>query len=192
MDFLIHLDHSLFHFINQTLSSSWQDVFFPFITDLHKQLWFKLIAYPILFGFYIYKYKRIGILYFVFCILSLSFTDISGNILIKKNVGRLRPFETYGLSVIQRSSAHGKSFISNHASNMFAFATYTSAFFPAGRYVFFAAAALIGYSRVYNGVHFPLDVICGALWGISISLIFIFMVKWLVRELHWKTEGSPL
>lgn len=189
MDFLIHLDHSLFHFINQTLASSWQDAFFPFITDLHKQLWFKLIVYPILFGFYLYKYKKMGILYFVFCLLATGVTDFSGNNLIKKNVQRPRPFDLVGMEVTKRSSAHGQSFISNHASNMFAFATYTSSFFPAGRFVFFAFAVLIAYSRVYNGVHFPLDVICGGLWGIAIALLFILLARWTAKKISIKKES---
>lgn len=182
MDFLIQLDHSLFQFINQSLSSSWQDVFFLFITDMHKLIWFKIIAYPALFGFYFYKYNRQGIIYFVFCLLSLGVTDVTGSKIIKNNVYRSRPFQTEGLVAIQRSPAHGKSFISNHAANMFAFATYATTFFPGGRFVFFGFATLIAYSRVYNGVHFPLDVICGALWGISISLIFVFLAKWFIRK----------
>ena len=187
MDFLIHLDHSIFQFINQTFTSSWADSFFPIITDLHKQLWFKLIDYPLLFAFYFHK---VGILYFLFGILSVGFTDFTGSVLIKRNVERPRPFEVAEVQAIKRSPAHGSSFISNHASNMFAFATYTSAFFPGGRVLFFAVATLIAYSRVYNGVHFPLDVICGALWGIAISLLFIRLVRKLVRH-HELRKMSP-
>jgi undecaprenyl-diphosphatase len=184
MDFLIHLDHVIFQFINQTLASPWQDFFFPAITDLHKQLAFKCIAYPLLMAFYFYRYKKMGFLYFLFCALTLSFTDWSGNVFIKQNVMRDRPFLVTEVHAIQRSPAHGFSFTSNHSSNMFAFATYCSAFFPEARFVFFGVAALIAYSRVYNGVHFPLDVICGALWGIAMALLFIRLARWSAQKLY--------
>ncbi len=189
MDFLIHADYILFHFINQTLSSSWQDSFFPAITDLHKNIWFNLVIYPVLFGFYIYKFKRMGFFYFLFCIISVAMTDFSGNRILKKEIQRPRPFQTEGLEVNKRSNAHGGSFISNHTANMFAFAAYSTAFFPAGRFAFYGIASLIGYSRIYNGVHFPLDVICGALWGISISFIFIFAAQWIAKKFRLEKES---
>jgi undecaprenyl-diphosphatase len=192
MDFLVHIDHSLFQLINQTWASTWQDVFFPAITDLHKYFLFKLIAPPLLFGFYFYKYKKMGILYFLLCILSLAATDVSGDKLLKQVVKRPRPFEVETLTTIKRTSSHGQSFISNHSSNTFAFATYTSAFFPAARPVLFICASLIAYSRVYNGVHFPLDVICGGLWGISISIFFILLARWIARKLNERKRIEPI
>ena len=182
MNFFIQLDYSLFHFINQTMTNPWLDSFFPYITDLHKNLWFECIASSVLLFFYLYKYQRKGVLYFFFCILSLAVTDFSGAVLFKNTVKRPRPFNTQNLEVTERSPAHGYSFISNHSSNMFAFATYSSAFFPPARFVFFGIATIIAISRVYNGVHFPLDVICGALWGIAISLIFIRLVRWIANR----------
>lgn len=178
--------------INQGLAGPFQDWFFPFITDLHKQAWFTFSVYPTLFGFYIYKYKKWGILYFVFCAMTIGVSDLSGNRLFKKVVERTRPFQTEGLSVTKRTPAHGASFISNHAANIFAIATFTSAFFPAGRFIFFGIAFLIGYSRVYNGVHFPLDVICGALWGIAVSLLFILLARKLAYKIQSNRETQPL
>lgn len=184
MDWLIQLDHSLFLLINQTLSAPWADTFFPFITDLSKQLWFKFTVYPALFALYLYKYRKMGVLYFIGFFLTLGVTDFTGNKLFKKNVERPRPFQTEGLNAEQRSPAKGTSFISNHASNMFAFATYTTMFFPASRYVVFTMAALIAYSRVYNGVHFPIDIFCGALWGIAVALIMTTLIRKLEKRFN--------
>ena len=189
MDFLIHLDHTLFIIINQKLASSWQDAFFPFITDLHRQVWFKLIFYPVILAIFSFKYKKLALIYFLFCLLSVGVTDFTGNVIFKRNVERQRPFEVPELKVIKRSSAHGQSFISNHSANMFAFATFASAFIPAGRFLFFAFAGIIAYSRVYNGVHFPLDVACGSMWCISISLLFILLAKWTVKKLTARKES---
>lgn len=190
MDFLIQLDHLLFIFINQTTASSWQDSFFPFITDLHKNQWFRVIVPLFVVGFFFHRYKTKGLLYFFLFLVSLSFSDFSGSQFFKKVVERPRPFQTEGLTAVQKSPAHGGSFISNHAANMFVFATYTSAFFPAFRFALFALAIIIAYSRVYNGVHFPLDVVCGALWGITIGLLFILLARslgsWIDQRLQIK------
>jgi undecaprenyl-diphosphatase len=182
MSYLIHIDYFLFHWINQILVHTYLDFFFVFITDLHKQVWFKSVAYPLLFFIYFYKYQKKGILYFCFCLLSLAVTDWTGSQIIKNTVERPRPFNTPLLTFTQRSKAHGSSFISNHAANMFAFATYTSVFFPPIRFAIFAFAALVAYSRVYNGVHFPLDVVCGALWGVAVATIFSTLVQLLSRR----------
>ncbi len=159
------------------MSNAWLDSFFPAITDLNKQIWFQATVYPALLFAYLYKYRKMGILYFFMCVLCVGLTDYTGNVFIKKTVNRARPFATEGVQAIQRSPAHGPSFISNHSANMFAFATYTSAFFPLVRPLVFLLALLIAFSRVYNGVHFPLDVLGGALWGVGFALLFIRLSK---------------
>lgn len=109
---------------------------------------------------------------FLFLILALSLNDYSGN-RIKHLVKRERPENNISLQQTQRSTAGGYGFPSNHSSNMFTFATYTSQFLPQLRLPLFALAATIGYSRIYNGVHYPSDVlggsIMGMLWGLLIA-----------------------
>ena len=67
---------------------------------------------------------------------------------------------------------HGYAFPSGHASRAFALATVLSAKYPKKGVLFFVTAATIGFSRIYIGVHYPLDVIAGAILGVSISLVF--------------------
>lgn len=64
------------------------------------------------------------------------------------------------------------SFPSGHAGRAFAFATALSYKFPRRWPLFFAGVAIIGFSRIYVGAHFPADVVAGALLGISISWLF--------------------
>ncbi|MGZ3770653.1 MAG: phosphatase PAP2 family protein, partial [Bdellovibrio sp.] len=85
--------------------------------------------------------------------------------------------ETQGLEVKVRAPFGGYSFVSNHANNMFNFATFTSSIFPPAAIPAFTMAFLVAYSRVYNGVHFPADVICGALLGILFGLVFARLCK---------------
>lgn len=62
------------------------------------------------------------------------------------------------------------SFPSGHAATSFACATVLAAAAPRWRVAFYSLAVLIAFSRLYNGVHFPLDVIAGAALGVAIGV----------------------
>jgi len=70
-------------------------------------------------------------------------------------------------------------FVSSHAANTFAFAVFTSLLLKNRIYVIFILlwAAVVSYSRIYLGVHFPGDVLCGALLGIMLA----YLVYWIYR-----------
>jgi undecaprenyl-diphosphatase len=65
------------------------------------------------------------------------------------------------------------SFPSGHSATSFACATVLSAAAPRYRVAFFALATLIALSRLYNGDHFPLDVIAGAALGVATALLLL-------------------
>ena len=182
LDFLLKLDYKLFQFINFDFSSSWGDVFFVWITDLHKTPYFKFIAIPMVLSIFLYKYKRIGLTYFLFLLLSLGLSDFIGA-KVKTAANRARPFNNSEISVLQRSGAGHYSFYSNHASNMFTFATYTSYFVPPLRIALFTLAGAVAVSRVYNGVHYPSDVLAGMLAGIIIGYLFARLIENLVKKI---------
>lgn len=128
-------------------------------------------------AFFIYKYKRQGLTYFIFLLLSLSLNDFIGA-RIKHAIQRERPFQNTELNVIKKSPAHdGKSFYSNHAANMFCLAAYTGSFFPPVKLILIPFAVVVAYSRVYNGVHYPSDVFAGALVGLLIGSLIAYFVK---------------
>lgn len=182
MDWITSLDASALTFVNSTLSHPWLDAFFPFITDLHKTVLFNIIVYPGLLAVLWKKFGKTALLVFGTVLLCLACSDALTSQVLKKNVERPRPFDTPGVVVVQRAPAGGFSFPSNHAANMFALATVLTPFLPAFSPWLFAAAALIAYSRVYNGVHYPGDVLGGALIGILLGLFFSrLLLKWKPR-----------
>ncbi|MDR1583409.1 MAG: phosphatase PAP2 family protein [Prevotellaceae bacterium] len=91
--------------------------------------------------------------------------------LFKNVFERLRPCHVEELKTIIHSleNCGGKyGFISNHAANSFCFAMFTASFFKNKYYtiIIFFWAICVSYSRIYVGKHFPLDIICGAAFGI--------------------------
>jgi undecaprenyl-diphosphatase len=68
---------------------------------------------------------------------------------------------------------HSHSFPSGHAASSFACAVVLAAFVPRWGAAFYVLAALIAFSRAYVGVHYPLDVLAGAAWGLLIGLALL-------------------
>ena len=115
-------------------------------------------------------------------IMSVGLTDFVSYRVIKSTADRARP-ELAGVPVVLRTTHHsGSSFPSNHAANAFAAATILSAAIPGSGLLVYFIAFLVAYSRVYVGVHFPLDVFAGALLGLVIAFsVRIFLRTYIVR-----------
>jgi undecaprenyl-diphosphatase len=89
--------------------------------------------------------------------------------LVKLAVGEHRPNEPDPLVTIP----HSHSFPSGHTATSFAAATVLTALVPRAAPAFFLLAAAIAYSRLYVGVHFPLDVVGGAVIGVATALLLL-------------------
>lgn len=97
--------------------------------------------------------------------------DVAADLLAeagKLAVHRHRPFET---QIGPPSSAH--SFPSGHTATSFASATVLSILAPRWRVPFFVLAALIAFSRLYDGMHYPTDVLAGAVVGVATALLLL-------------------
>jgi len=173
------------------MSNPFFDWFFPIVTELLRVDFVKWLVLPaVLLG--IFFALRSRFISFVLAMgLSIAITDITSHHLIKKSLERPRPPQTEGLNVQLRTFPHaGFSFPSNHAANNFAGAVVLSFFFFRGRRYFFAFAALIAFSRVYVGIHFPLDVIGGALLGVGVATLILKGIRPLDNWVASKFGGN--
>lgn len=112
--------------------------------------------------------------------LSILLSDQISSSLIKPSVHRLRPTHDPEINALIHTVNGYKGglygFVSSHAANAFAFVTVTALHFKDKWYAitFYVWAALTAYSRIYLGVHYFGDVICGAAIGISVATLLYF------------------
>ena len=159
-------DIQLFQWINLTLTNAFFDWLMPLITDLHKSFYFTALFFPIAHIYWAYKEKKKSLILIPCFLLSLAFSDLFSYRVVKHFVQQPRP-PVSGIEVVVRSPYHGQyGFTSNHAANTFAIATFVGLTYVALKLPLFVFAFLISFSRIYNGVHFPSDVLGGALIGI--------------------------
>ena len=93
--------------------------------------------------------------------------------ILKDVVGEKRPHDPGALMAIPSS----KSFPSGHTAIAFAAATVLTALVPRAAPAFFLLALAIGYSRIYVGVHWPLDVAGGAVVGVATALLLLVIAR---------------
>ena len=162
LSFLNSTDTMLLELFNRSAANPLFDFVFPFITDSSN--WFL----PLIV-FYIYLFRddwRRALKAFLIAAVCLVLTDAVAAQIIKPVLGRIRPSHELADMVRLLVGKGGKySFPSNHAANSMAFAIVTGFFYPRMRRWLLIIPILVGFSRVYVGVHFPGDVMAGALFG---------------------------
>ena len=186
MDALLLWDQELFLWLNG-LGSEPFDALWMTVTNKRYTIGFYAILTAVMS-------KRLGwknTLWMLLTIaLLITFTDQITN-LFKDGFKRLRPCHEVGLTDIMRQVKPGcggkYGYFSGHASNSFAMATFFVVLFA--RHLkwlrwLFLVAALVAYSRIYIGVHYPLDVISGTCFGI--------LGGWLFAKLYLRFIPNPI
>jgi len=173
INFFIQIDLIIFYFINITISNPVFDSVMPFITELKN--WY--LVYTLLFIWLFWKGGKNGRIAALTLILAIVVTDQINSMVLKDSIGRLRPCITLDNINLLTSCGAGKSFPSSHAANSFAAAAILSFYYRQYKIVLYTIAAVISFSRVYVGVHYPADVVAGGFLGFMIAIIIISIIK---------------
>ncbi len=190
---LIELDKDVFLFFNSLHSPAWDNIMY-WISRTNS--WIPL--YVILLILIVYRerpYRFIFTLLFLALVILLS-DQIS--VLIKNLVERPRPTHNPDLDgmvhIVNGYTGRKFGFVSSHAANVFGTATFLANQFKHRRWTIFLFgwATLVSYSRIYLGVHYPLDIICGAILGSLIGIqCYVFKVRtaiYVERKLEIRKE----
>lgn len=178
------LDQQLFLFLNSLHS--------PFFDQVMHAISGKIIWVPLYLAILIYlgiKFKRKFIIIILFIIVAATLTD-QISVLIKNSVQRLRPCHDpalEGLVHLFNGECGGLySFVSSHAANSFDVALLSLLFIRKRWFTISIIlwALVVGYSRVYLGVHYPGDVICGSVQGAFIG--------WSIYKLYVQADKNIL
>jgi undecaprenyl-diphosphatase len=101
---------------------------------------------------------------------------------VKPLVGRDRPFVSFPAAAVIGGRPDDSSFPSGHSGNAAAGAFVLSRLAPGGQLAWWTLALAIAYSRVYVGVHYPLDVLCGALVGLNCAMLIVLTTNRYLRR----------
>ncbi len=163
MHWLQSLDVTLFHWVNPALSSALLDVLMPFCSG---NRFFVPVFVLICVSLAIWGGAR-GRLCILMLLLAVGLGDTLVCNTIKQLLHRPRPF--LALAGVHVPDAIGRtpsgSMPSSHAANWFAAAVVTFIYYRRSVWFMLPLAMLVGFSRIYNGVHYPSDVLAGAVLG---------------------------
>ncbi|MBS1271811.1 MAG: hypothetical protein MAGBODY4_00943 [Candidatus Marinimicrobia bacterium] len=169
LSFLYSLDVYIFGLLNAGVANPIFDIVMPFLTNEEH---FVIPILAVWFGLIIFGGKR-GRIAAIILLIATGLADAIAAQILKPFFARLRPcheLETVRL-LVKCGGKYG--FVSNHAANMFASMTVLAFFYHNYRWYFWGLAAAVAYSRVYVGVHYPGDILFGALFGLAMAYGFI-------------------
>ena len=174
---ILELDTNIFLYLNSLHSNFWDTIM---LMVTRKEPWFPFFGVIL---FYIIKnFRSKAWLIFLFIGITIFLSD-QVSVFLKESIQRFRPVHNPEIehlvhNVLRKGSLYG--FVSSHAANVFAvFAFSIRLFRNRGFWLLMLFwALLVSYSRIYSGVHYPLDLIGGGLlgWLIGVGVFKLMML----------------
>lgn len=168
-------DFMILDAIQEHLKCAFLDFLMPLVTLLGEHGIVPVVLALILLA--IPKTRKAGIALTIALILQVLVVNLG----LKPLVGRIRPYDQNPAVTLLVSPLSDYSFPSGHTSCLLLTAVVFSHRFPKGSLWFYLTAALVGFSRLYLYVHFPTDVLTGAVLGILCGVLGIWLADRLVK-----------
>ena len=175
IDWSIQADQNLFVLINSKLTNPILDKVYPWWRE--GNTWVPLYVFLLAFMFFNFGKKTWP--WLAFALLNILISDQVSSSLIKPYFMRLRPCSDpemqFQVRLLLDHCSGGYSFTSSHATNHFGFAVFITQtvkpYLSNYKWLFFLWAASISYGQIYVGVHYPLDILFGALLGCGLGFM---------------------
>jgi undecaprenyl-diphosphatase len=180
---LLEYDTELFLFLNNLGSTTWDDLWLVITNKVYFGPFLGLILF-------ISIYKKLGwkalLLLILVTALMITFTDQITNV-FKRGFARPRPCGNEAIInqlrfIAVRCGKYG--FFSGHASNSMAVAIFGGLllrpYYKKLIYILILISFIVAYSRIYIGVHYPLDIVCGLTFGAFSGFLFYKLSKYLL------------
>ena len=185
LDYVLEFDRELLLYLNNLGHESWDGFWF---TVTNK--WSSIPLYVLLLFLMAKGLGKKGVGLLVVCLAAMiTFTDQVTN-LFKDGFERLRPCAQEGVvEFLRLGDCHGFGFFSGHSSNSMVAAVFTILMLKSKykKFIFLMIpwSLMVGYSRIYIGKHYPLDVVYGLAFGaISGYLFYILFIKLKLRFIN--------
>jgi len=190
LEILDQLDQQLFLFLNSK-HAPWLDD--PMIWISGTKFWFPF--YTLIIGFLVWKFKYRAVFLIVSLALLVTLCDRFSSGFMKPYFERLRPCynEQIAPQIHLLKGCGGKfGFVSSHAANTFGLAMFLCLLFRKEYkhvWLMFVWAAVVSYSRIYLGVHYPGDLIVGGITGVFWAFVILKVYQYAEKRIDWKKEN---
>lgn len=200
------VDRQLFILLNERWHNTLFDAILPWLTNAHKSVWFWLVCLPLLFRLWRSDRKR-GTIVLCLLVVLLPLANGFSTLVVKPLFHRPRPTAVLMVQGQPESVVAGarlpkhwqplgsSSFPSSHSATTAAAATVLVWFYRRRTRLAWLALLIplvIGYSRIYVGVHYPTDVLAGWTLGFLVTSLACALTEQLLPRLPEKYNFSPL
>lgn len=182
LEWLAHIDTAVFYFVNVSLANPVTDFVMPIITEDD----YLRIGYGLAMLLCLWRGDARLRWLVLFSLIALTLSDQTSSNLLKHSIERIRPCRALEDVHLLVGCGGGYSMPSSHAANSFAQAALFSFFYKQPRWPLFLFATAVAFSRVFVGVHYPGDILVGALVGTAVAglvaCLYVLFVRRFVKQ----------